>query len=377
MISDSQKWFWLATLVLTGALLYLLAPILSPFLFACLLAYLGDPLVDRLEGRGLSRTAATTVVVLLLGVLVVLLPVLLLPVLGPQLRALVANLPKLVDWITGDLLPWANAAFDLTLALPDAEVIKSAFAGHVGEVGSAAAALAKYISRSGLAFAGWLASMVLVPVVTFYMLRDWDHFVRGIHDLLPRHVEPTVSSLAGESDVVLGAFLRGQLSVMLGLAALYSAGLSLVGLESALAIGLLAGLVSFVPYLGVIVGMLTALLAVLVQGPEWAPIIGVLVVFGAGQLLEGMVLTPWLVGDRIGLHPVTVIFAVLAGGQLFGFLGILLALPVAAVLAVILRHARERYRESDLYDAAGDDPVRPGGESTAGEEPGQDPDRPA
>jgi predicted PurR-regulated permease PerM len=165
-------------------------------------------------------------------------------------------------------------------------------------------------------------------------------------------MEPTVSMLARESDQVLGSFLRGQLTVMVCLGVLYSIGLWLAGLEWPLAIGMLAGLVSFVPYLGVIFGLLTASIAVLIQSQELLQLVWVLLVFGTGQTLEGMVLTPWLVGDRVGLHPVAVIFAVLAGGQLFGFMGILLALPVASVLAVMLRHARERYRESEFYGEA-------------------------
>jgi predicted PurR-regulated permease PerM len=197
--------------------------------------------------------------------------------------------------------------------------------------------------------AGWLAGMVLIPVVVFYMLRDWDKFIAGINELLPRHVEPTVSKLARESDRVLGAFLRGQLIVMLCLGILYSVGLRLAGLEWSLTIGMLAGVVSFVPYLGVIFGVVTASIAVLIQSQDVVQLIWVLLVFGVGQMLEGMILTPWLVGDRVGLHPVAVIFAVLAGGQLFGFMGILLALPVAAVLAVLLRHLRARYRESEFY----------------------------
>jgi predicted PurR-regulated permease PerM len=209
--------------------------------------------------------------------------------------------------------------------------------------------LISYASRSGVALAGWLASMVLIPVVVFYMLRDWDKFITGIHDLLPRHLEPTVSKLARDSDQMLGAFLRGQLTVMVCLGIVYSIGLKIAGLEWSLTIGMLAGLVSFVPYLGVIFGLLTASIAVMIQSQDVVQLVWVLLVFGAGQMLEGMILTPWLVGDRVGLHPVAVIFAVLAGGQLFGFMGILLALPVASVLAVLLRHARARYRESGFY----------------------------
>jgi predicted PurR-regulated permease PerM len=182
-----------------------------------------------------------------------------------------------------------------------------------------------------------------------------------LRELLPRPLEPTISAFARESDEVLAAFLRGQLSVMIALGAVYTAGLMLVGLDLAVLIGLLAGLVSFVPYLGIIVGGGAALIAAAVQFQDWFHPAMVLLVFVVGQALEGFVLTPWLVGDRVGLHPVAVIFAILAGGQLFGFLGVLLALPVAAVLMVALRHAHGRYLASALYGApaASAAPVEP------------------
>lgn len=350
MISDSQKWLVLAGVLLLGWLLYLLAPILTPFFIAALLAYLGDPLVDRLHRRGLSRTIGTTIVVVLFGLIIVIVPLILFPVLQKQLSAFIRAVPGFLDWVTGDLAPWLESTFAVDLSIPDAAAIKSQLAKHIERIGNVAVDVVAYATRSGLALAGWLASLVLIPVVVFYLLRDWDDFVAGIRDLLPRHVEPTVTLLAKESDEVLGAFLRGQLTVMLCLGIVYSLGLWLAGLEWALGIGMLAGLVSFVPYLGVIFGLLAATIAVLVQSQDVVQLVWVLLVFGIGQMLEGMVLTPLLVGDRVGLHPVAVIFAVLAGGQLFGFMGILLALPVAAVLAVLLRHARARYRESTFYN---------------------------
>lgn len=352
MLTDSQKWLVLASLVLTGWLLYQLAPVLTPFFIAALLAYLGDPLVDWLESRGPSRTLATSAVVVAFALIIVLLPLLLVPVIQRQVVAFMAAVPGIIDWSAQELIPWLRTNLGIELAAPDVDKVKATLAQNFGEVGDVAVNVIAYISRSGLALAGWLASVVLVPVVVFYLLRDWDRFVAGIRDLLPRDVEPTVSALARESDQVLGAFLRGQLTVMVCLGVIYSIGLSLTGLEWSLTIGMLAGMVSFVPYLGVIFGLLCATLAVLIQSQDVIQLLWVLLVFGAGQMLEGMVLTPWLVGDRVGLHPVAVIFAVLAGGQLFGFMGILLALPVASVLAVLLRHARERYRESEFYGEA-------------------------
>jgi len=186
-------------------------------------------------------------------------------------------------------------------------------------------------------------------VVAFYFLRDWDDMLSRLRALLPRPLEPTVSTFARESDEVLAAFLRGQLSVMIALGMVYTTGLMLVGLDLAVLIGMLAGVVSFVPYLGIIVGGGAALIAAAVQFQDWLHPGLVLLVFVVGQMLEGFVLTPWLVGDRVGLHPVAVIFAILAGGQLFGFLGVLLALPAAAVIMVLLRYAHERYTKSLLY----------------------------
>jgi len=358
MVSDSYKWFALAGLLITGWLAYLLAPILTFFLLSALLAYLGDPLVDRLEVYRLSRTLSVVIVFTLIFSIVLLVPLLLLPVIETQLGVLIKAVPAYIDWITEKLLPGMQRRLGVDPSTFDVEKVKAALMANWQEAGGLAANVMGYVSRSGLAMLVWLANIVLVPVLTFYMLRDWDHFMAAIHDLLPRGVEPTVVGLARESDAHLAAFLRGQFMVMLSLGVIYSVGLTVAGLKTALLIGMLAGLVSFVPYLGVIVGIVTASIAMLFQTQDVMQLIPIAVVFGIGQMLEGMVLTPLLVGDRIGLHPVTVMFAVLAGGQLFGFMGVLLALPVASVLVVLVRHARERYKQSDWYGeeiAAGDD----------------------
>ena len=206
-------------------------------------------------------------------------------------------------------------------------------------------------SASGRALLGWMTDVLLVPVVGFYLLRDWDQLMLKVRALLPRRIEPLLVRLAGECHDVLGAFIRGQLLVMLGLGLIYAGGLSIIGLDLGLLVGLLAGLASIVPYMGFVVGCSAALIASVFQhgGMELYPLLGVALVFGVGQTLEGMLLTPLLVGDRIGLHPVAVIFAILAGGQLFGFVGILLALPAAAVIMVMLRHVNDLYKLSDLY----------------------------
>ena len=348
-MTESQKWLILAVLLVAGGLIYLLAPVLMPFLVAALFSYLGDPLVDRLEARGLPRTAAVAVVfVLLLGVVALVL-LLLVPAVGHQIEVLANKLPVYLDWLQANAGPWLQQTFGVEASLLDLPSLKSALQEHWAQLGDAAKNIVAWLSQSGMALVALMANLVLIPVVTFYLLRDWDKLIEKIHGLLPRRWEPTGVKLAKESDEVLGAFLRGQMLVMLALAFIYSTGLWWVGLELALIIGLVAGLVSFVPYLGFIIGIFLASIAAIMQFHDPVYLLLVAAVFGVGQALEGMLLTPLLVGDKIGLHPVAVIFAVMAGAQLFGFVGVLLALPVAAIVMVMLRHFQHVYRQSDLY----------------------------
>ena len=349
-LNDSQKWMLLAGVSGLGFLVYLLTPVLTPFFAAALLAYLGDPLVDRLEARKLSRTLSVVIVFICLFSILTLLVFLLFPMLQHQLSYLIRNIPAYIDVLQNRLLPGLAQSLGLDPASLDLQSIKDVLAQQLGQSGGIAVSIIKSVSQSGLSLVAWLANLVLIPVVTFYLLRDWDFLVSRIQELLPRAYEPVVSKLARESDDVLAAFLRGQFMVMLALGAVYSLGLWFVDLKLALLIGMLAGMVSFVPYLGFIVGILAASVAMLLQTHAVMDLVPVFIVFGVGQALEGMVLTPLLVGDRIGLHPVAVIFAVLAGGQLFGFVGILLALPVAAVLAVLIRHAHQKYLASTMFD---------------------------
>jgi predicted PurR-regulated permease PerM len=327
---------------------------LSPFLAGALLAYLGDPLVDRLETYKLRRTVAVTIVFVTILIIMVLLPLILLPLIEQQLLALTSNLPRYLDWFQQSVVPVISQALNIEGGVMDTSAIKQAIAGHWREMGGLASGLVGMVSQSGLIMVAWLANVVLIPVVTFYLLRDWDELMAKFRMLLPRSKETIIVKLARDSDEVLGAFLRGQLVVMAALGVIYSIGLWLVGLDLAFLIGMIAGLVSFVPYLGFIVGILLAAAASIMQFHDVFHLVFVAVVFGIGQALEGMLLTPLLVGDKIGLHPVAVIFAVMAGGQLFGFVGVLLALPVAAVIMVLVRHAVRRYTESGLY--AGNNP---------------------
>ena len=359
-MTDSTRWLWIAGLLLLGWLLYALHPILSPFLVGVLLAYLGDPLVDRLERWKLSRTWGVIAVFALFSLILVVLLLVLIPMLGKQLVRVYELAPQVLDWAQHEALPWAQAKFGLEDGFWRFGQLKAAFAEHLGKTTDIAGIILSKVTASGLALMAWTANLLLIPVVSFYLMRDWDLMVAKVRSLLPRNREGLVTRLAGECHEVLGAFLRGQLLVMLALGVMYAVGLSLIGLELGLLIGLLAGLASIVPYLGVVVGLGAAMTAGLFQfGMDFYPLLGIGTVFIVGQMLEGMLLTPLLVGDRIGLHPVAVIFAIMAGGQLFGFTGILLALPVAAVIMVLLRHAHDFYKLSALYGESGGGPDEP------------------
>ena len=335
--------------------LWLLAPILSPFVFAALLGWLGDPMVDRLERR-MSRNSAVVLVFAVMILVLLLVAVLLVPLLEDQIMTLVDSLPGYRDWFVQTALPWIEQRTGLQiLSWLDPDRLFQLIREHWQGAGGIAATVLGYVSRSGFALVAWLANIALLPVLAFFFLRDWDLIVGRVGALVPRDHYDTVRRLALEANEVLGGFLRGQLLVMLVLGILYALGLWLAGLKLGILIGLVAGLLTFVPYLGPASIILFGGIAALVQFGDWQHLAGVGIVFGVGQVVESFLLTPMLVGDRIGLHPMAVIFAVMAGGTLFGFLGMLLALPVAAVANVLLRYAQERYRHSRLY--AGDTPA--------------------
>jgi predicted PurR-regulated permease PerM len=259
------------------------------------------------------------------------------------------KLPIYIEWIQKEIIPRLAHMLGIDPGDLDIGQLKKIAMQHWQKAGGIAATILASAKQSGFVMLAFLANFVLVPVVTFYLLRDWDELVGHIKSLIPRKYFDDVITLTRNSDEVLGAFLRGQITVMFCLGVIYSLGLWLVGIDLSLLIGMTAGAVSFVPYLGFIVGIVLAGIAAFLQFQEFLPLLWVALVFGVGQALEGMVLTPMLVGDKIGLHPVAVIFAVLAGGQLFGFFGVLLALPVAAVIMVLLRYTHERYMNSELY----------------------------
>lgn len=346
----------LAVFLFFIGMFYLLQPILLPFVLGALIGYLGDPLVDRVEARGGSRTLGVLLVFLVLTGVYLLSLVFALPLLLQQLDGLIGRLPDLYEWIRDVAIPW----FQSKTQVEGDQLPKIDWAAELMQnwesVGKVTARTLTSITGSGMDLLLSLTNMALVPVVAFYLMRDWDDIASRALQLLPKDWQETTACMAQEADEVVGAFLRGQFIVMCALGILYAGGLWLLGLQLALLLGFIAGLASIVPYLGFIVGISASLIAAWVQFHDWLPLLYVALVFGFGQLIESMVLTPILVGDRIGLHPVAVIFALMAGGQLAGFVGVVVALPAAAVIMVFARHAYAHYQQSHLYAASGSSP---------------------
>lgn len=354
-MSDHRAWFWLLPAAGLCVLLYLLLPVLAPFAAGALLAYLGNPIVARLMRRGLSRTWAVSLAFFTLLSAVGAALAFLTPMLWKQLLYIESRLPMLLRWFNREATPWLERHLHIDIPRLDMDLIGEWLSGYWSEAGAVAGNVLSQVAASGLSLLGMLGTLALVPVVTFYLLLDWEVLLRRLRDLLPRDIEPAVVRLAGECDEVLAAFLRGQLMVMIALALVYAIGLEIVGLKLALTIGMVAGLGSIIPYFGFAIGIVAATIAAIIQFGSFDHVLMVWGVFALGQAIEGWVLQPYLVGDRIGLHPVAVIFAIMAGGQLFGFVGMLLALPLAAVIMVLLRHGHARYQQSRLYQGAADE----------------------
>ncbi len=352
-MTTNQRFGTLAGIVGLFVLIYFLNPILTPFLVGMAIAYLGDPLVDRLE-EYVGRTGGVVIVFCFISLIFMVSLFLLLPMLLSEIASLIQSIPGFIHWMQATTAPFLTDKFGIDPFAFNLDVLAKQVSEDWQRVGDIAKSLLGQVTASGFALLAFLTNIALIPVVSFYLLRDWDTLVSYIRNVIPREAENTVVELVRECDEVLSSFLRGQMLVMTLLGGIYSIGLMIVGLELALLIGMLAGLASIVPYLGFVVGIVAASSAAVIQYQELFPLIYVAIVFGIGQMLEGMVLTPLLVGDRIGLHPVAVIFAILAGGQLFGFTGVLLALPVAAVIMVFVRHYYRQYIASDYYQRVAD-----------------------
>lgn len=346
---------WGAIAAVLALVLWLLAPVLTPFVVAAVLAYALTPLVDRLDALGggrLPRLLAVIVVVLLFLLTATGLVLLLVPILAKELPQIRNQVPLLLEQINNGVAP-RLAQHGLEVSL-DMASLKPAVMNYLNANWESAVSSALSSLRHGGSLALYVfGNLVLIPVALFYLLLDWKQLMAQLRGLVPPSLRAGTNSFLQEADAVLGQYLRGQLLVMLILACYYSAGLSLFGLDLALPIGVFTGLAIFVPYVGFGMGLILAALAGFLEfsatGEPGHALLMLAAVYGAGQLLEGFFLTPRLVGERIGLHPLTVIFALLAFGQLFGFVGVLVALPASAVLLVAVRRLRTRYLQSDLY----------------------------
>jgi predicted PurR-regulated permease PerM len=349
VFANPRLWAWAAIAVVAGWLVWLLSPILAPFLFAAILGYVLDPLVEKLTARRLPRTLAVLLVLILVLALLVALMLVVLPLFYREMRLLAGKLPDFLAWSNDHLAPWLKARFGIAFQLDTAslrQVASDLLSGNQ----DVAARLLGSLRIGGLALFAFLANLLLVPVVLFYLLRDWNTFLARVDAVIPRHLHAKARQLLREIDAVLAEFLRGQLSVIVVMCVYYVTALWLARLEFALPIGIMTGVLVFVPYVGAMTGLVLGTIAALMQFDSMAGVLWVWLAFGVGQALEGTTVTPLLVGERIGLHPVAVIFALLAFGQVFGFFGVLLALPASAALLVGLRHLREAYLKSALYD---------------------------
>ena len=350
-----KRIFILAGIALILWVLYLLKPVVLPFVGAFLVAYLFSPLVDKLHKIGLPRWLSISAVFIGIGVVITLAFWYLVPLVWEQLMYAKNSIPSGIHWANYKFLPWLSDSFNLVPMELDVDQISSAIMEYVQtnySADSIQAMIAK-LAQSGLNFIQIGGTVVLIPIIAFYFLLDWDRMLDSFRRLIPRRYEEQTLVIVKECHSVLGAFVKGQFLVMVLLGVVYAMGLQLIGLEVGLIIGMVAGLCSIIPYLGFAVGIIAAVIASLFQfGIDWMQLLLVGVVFMIGQAVEGYILQPFLLGDKIGLSPVAVVFAVLAGAQLGGILGMLIALPVAAVIVVLLRHAREFYENSPMYSTS-------------------------
>jgi len=345
---DRQNLFWIVGIVVFILLLNVLSSVLLPFVAGMAVAYFLDPVADWLEEKKLSRTLATSVILFGFFALAMGGILLLIPVLQKQIIELVHLVPKIMDAAQSYVRPGLEQLRDQIP--PEAlDQIRDVFSGFAGKGVSWVSKIIANIWSGGVAFFNLISLVLITPIVAFYLLRDWDLITAKLDSWLPRPAAPAIRQQLSEIDTTIAGFVRGQASVCLVLSILYGVGLTVTGLKSGLLVGLAAGFISFIPYLGAATGLSIGVGIALFQYSDIAPIMIVAGIFILGQTLESYVLTPRLVGDRVGLHPVWIIFALLAGGALFGFTGVLLAVPVTAVIGVLARYSISRYLASPLY----------------------------
>lgn len=348
---ERQVLFWLAVLAASVGLLWLLSPILLPFVVGMALAYMLDPLANRLEGLGLSRTVAALAILGFFVLAFVMLLLIIAPVLVSQLASFLENLPnyaqRLQTFLSDPSRRWVRYVLGETG--PDVAV-----GDFIGQATAYLTSMLASLWAKGEALISLFALIVITPVVAFYLICDWRPLVAAVEGYIPLNDRDTVRGLMHEIDAAISAYVRGQTGLCLILGAYYAVGLTLTGLSYGLLIGLISGLISFIPYVGSMTGLVLSLGVAIAQFfPDWTRILLVLGVFLFGQFLEGNVLAPKLVGKSVGLHPVWLMFALLAFGYMFGFVGLLLAVPLAAAIAVVVRFALRRYRASEIYTGTG------------------------
>ena len=344
LTSSEQLRYWGIGVGVFLVLLYFLGGALAPYLVGAGMAYLLDPVADRLERLKMSRLLATIVIMLVMLLLFLVSMLVLVPFLADQAQRLSVAVPDLIDRLRAYLI----ATFPEIMN--EESGIRQALSAAQDRVEAASLTVLNTVLSSSLAVLDFVFLVVVAPVVAFYLLLDWDRMIAKIDSWLPRDHAPTIRRLAGQIDATLNSFLRGQLTVMLFLAAFYSIGLAIVGLNFGVAVGMFAGAVSFIPYVGTFLGGALAIgISIFQFWGEWQWIIAVAVIFGAGQFIEGNILTPKLVGDSVGLHPVALMFALSAFGLMFGFVGLLIAVPVSASIGVLARFALDQYLQGRLY----------------------------
>lgn len=339
---------WGAAGIAALILLWLLGPILMPFIVGAVFAYLSDPAVRWLVERRWPRPLAVVVVILGVGSAITLLLLILVPLFWREVAALVSRLPELLNLIDTRVLPHINERLGTDLRM-DIESARRVFEENKEQAGDLVPTLLAHAREGGMALVRMVTNLVLIPVVMFYLLQEWPRIIPALRDAIPRPALARTTRIATEIDKVLSEFLRGQLSVMLILAVYYCVGLWIAGLSFALPVGIITGLLSFIPFVGFGGGLVLAAITAVLQGDGVSLLIGVAIVYTIGQLIESYALTPYLVGERIGLHPLAVIFALMAFGQLFGFVGMLIALPVSAAALVGLREVRSAWLLSPIY----------------------------
>lgn len=340
--------FWIAVMAVLFATIIALAPVLTPFLFAFIFAYILTPGVDWMERRRVPRAVGVTVMIGLLGVAFMLLGLLLIAVLQREIPQLREQLPALLHKLNAVVSPrLAELGVRVRFDFPG---LRAMLSEHFAESPEDLLTLTmNYVKVSGPKLIEFGGMLFLLPIIMFYLMMDWHRVMRRIEGVVPRRWVPKVREMTAETDQLLSQYLRGQIIVMLILAVIYAAGLTIAGFDVGVPVGVFTGLAVFVPYIGFAVGLALAVLAAMLQFGNWYGLGAVAVVYGIGQFIESFYLTPRLVGERIGLHPLVVIFALLAFGQLFGFFGVLLSLPSCAVLVVAGRQLRRVYQASDLY----------------------------